>query len=162
MTGGIPGAMKRWVWLAKEDPASAFRAGVLMTFGFLALLSCLFAIAFAVTTLIQSGARPQTEPAARSYGRRSDIQYMLLSPKLGIEERAITSTVLSCIDTAIAAASAAGPREPAASDEQVRKYEASCAGKLVTEVAIAHGGERGQKIVWELQKLGIELPPEYR
>lgn len=165
---GVLRTLKGWVWFAREDPASAFRAGVFMTFGFLALLSCLFAIAFAVTTLVQSGSRAREETVSQTSGRRAEIQRMLTSSKMGIEERAIASTILSCMDGAMAPG--ANPKQPAAvsppapvtGDNQVRSYEMACAGKLVTEVAIAHGGERGQKIAWKLQSMGIELPPEYR
>jgi hypothetical protein len=164
---GILGALKQWVWSAREDPASAFRAGVFITFGFLAVLSCLFAIAFAITTtLIQSGARSNDPTAAQTTGRRAEMQRLLASPKLGIEERAILSNVLACIDAAAATSNPTGETPQSAAgasrDDSIRRYETACAGKLVSDVAIAHGGERGQRIVWELQRLGVELPPEYR
>jgi hypothetical protein len=166
---GILGALKHWVWFAREDPASAFRAGVFMTFGFLAVLSCLFAIAFAVTTmLIQSGARGNDQIPAQATGRRAEMQRLLTSSKLGIEERAILSNVIACVDASAGAPGTKPANETmqsgagASGDDFIRRYETACAGKLISDVAIAHGGERGQRIAWELQRLGVELPPEYR
>jgi hypothetical protein len=165
---GIFGVLREWVWFAKEDPASAFRAGVFMTFGFLALLSCLFAIAFAITTtFIQSGSRASEEKTAQNQGRRAELQRLLTSSKLGIEERAVLSNILACIDTAATPGSVPIPspgvsRAAGTTEDAFRDAEIACAGKLVSEVAIAHGGERGQHIAWELQRLGIELPAEFR
>jgi len=164
-------AIERWVWLAREDSKSAFRVGVLVAFGMLAVVVCASASIFAIFVLYQASTKDELGPQAK--GRRAEIQRFMDSRKLSLEERAVGNSVLACIDGATTTgtsqkSTATSNKEPASShaagaeEDPVVSLERSCTGKLISDVAIANGTLRAQQIVTTLTNMGFDIPETYR